>query len=256
MARSPSDKETPDIRWELVETRDRFNRSFYRQRPKVGAVFGKLTVVLGRAGSESFTDCICDCGEPKTIVTNNLRRGKGVQCRKCAGAEMSALRRKNTAYFKEYAVGVMWQHRYTGMVRRCYNPKCPEYRNYGARGITVCKEWMEDRTRFFEYATTLADFEKLGVDMDRINNDGNYEPGNIRLCDRKTNARNRRGNVKYEFRGAMYTQAELLETFFPAWGSVNSFAHHIKNGRTIEWILAKHDEGRKCLRSPELRLTQ
>lgn len=64
-----------------------------------------------------------------------------------------------------------------GMVRRCHNPKDARYRYYGGRGISVCKEWREDFTRFY------ADMGEPPTDkhsIDRIKSDGNYEPGNCR----------------------------------------------------------------------------
>ena len=75
------------------------------------------------------------------------------------------------------------------MKQRCQNPKCAAYKNYGARGIKVCDEWQKFEP-FLEWC--LANGHAKGLDLDRINNDGNYEPGNCRWTTRKENSNNTR----------------------------------------------------------------
>ena len=82
-------------------------------------------------------------------------------------------------------------NRWYDMIRRCYNPDCPTYQHYGGRGITVCKKWREDFWSFHDYLEGLEGYEK-GSTMDRINNDGPYEDGNIRWAPRGKQMRNRR----------------------------------------------------------------
>lgn len=76
---------------------------------------------------------------------------------------------------------------------RCYNNKSKLYRNYGGRGIFVCKEWLDDPQLFIEYVCSLEGFDDLSLSLDRIDNDGNYEPKNIRWANNSTQAQNRRG---------------------------------------------------------------
>jgi len=75
------------------------------------------------------------------------------------------------------------------MKQRVNNPKHKSYHIYGGRGIKVCDRWMQSFTNF--YNDTIEDYIP-GLDIDRINNDGNYEPGNVRWVIRKVNIRNSR----------------------------------------------------------------
>lgn len=75
------------------------------------------------------------------------------------------------------------------MKGRCFNPNNPEYKNYGARGITVCAEWLES-TAFLRWAHENG--YRRGLTIDRVNVNGNYEPGNCRWCDMHVQNANKR----------------------------------------------------------------
>ena len=79
---------------------------------------------------------------------------------------------------------------YALMKQRCYNPKCTVYKDYGARGITVSEEWLESSKPFFLWAS--ANGYQDNLEIDRINNDGNYSPDNCRWTTRSENCLNRR----------------------------------------------------------------
>ncbi len=82
--------------------------------------------------------------------------------------------------------------RWRKMVARCTDPNHPDYSDYGGRGIKVHWPWIDDPIAFFDYLESCGPIPP-GYSMDRKNNDGNYEPGNLRLVDKKTQNENRRG---------------------------------------------------------------
>lgn len=84
------------------------------------------------------------------------------------------------------------RHRLYGARQRCYNKNDRAYKNYGARGITVCKEWRGDTWAYINYVESLLDAYKEGYTVDRINNDGNYEPGNMRWANMHIQTTNQR----------------------------------------------------------------
>ncbi len=92
--------------------------------------------------------------------------------------------RSNTKIYKTY-----W-----GMLNRCYNQKMKSYYRYGKRGITVCEEWKNNFLEFEKWAINNGYSEKLT--LDRINNDGNYEPSNCRWVDVRKQSNNRSTNHK------------------------------------------------------------
>ena len=80
-----------------------------------------------------------------------------------------------------------WSH----MKQRCYQPRNPDYKNYGARGITVCDDWIKNFWNYAAHVESLPGYQD-GSTIDRINNDGHYEPGNLRWACRTTQNWNRR----------------------------------------------------------------
>lgn len=90
----------------------------------------------------------------------------------------------------------MWDHPlrscWDGIKRRCFNTNSIDYPRYGGRGITMHEEWRNDFTLFHAYVTQLPHYGEEGMTLDRIDNDGNYVPGNVRWIDRTIQAVNQR----------------------------------------------------------------
>lgn len=97
---------------------------------------------------------------------------------------------------------------WVSMIHRCENPQRKKYKDYGARGIAVCKEWHEPNA-FMDWAEDNGYAE--GLQLDRINNDGNYEPTNCRWVTPKENSRNRRNTKLLTVNGETKCVAEWCE---------------------------------------------
>ena len=86
-------------------------------------------------------------------------------------------------------------NRWNSMIGRCFRESSPEYENYGKRGITVYKEWVDNPAPYIEYISKLKGFSKSNSYIDRIDNDGNYEPGNLRWTTQSKQNTNQRVRV-------------------------------------------------------------
>lgn len=88
-------------------------------------------------------------------------------------------------------------------IHRCCNKKCSSYRNYGQRGITVLSEWEQNPVEFAKYLIMLPGWDNAELSIDRIDNDGGYEPNNLRWATRSEQIRNKR-NYRGDSRGTDY----------------------------------------------------
>lgn len=100
-------------------------------------------------------------------------------------------------------------HTFYGIKSRCYNTNNIEYKNYGAKGIKICDEWLNDKTKFFQWAETNGYNDELQID--RINNDGDYSPENCRWVTQQQNSWNRSCNTRNgssKFKGVHWNKIE------------------------------------------------
>lgn len=164
-----------------------------------GQKFARLAVVRvhGKAARGSITwECQCDCGKAVVVIGSHLRSGNTKSCG-CLNVEGIIARSTTHGHSRKGRITSEF-HTWASMIKRCSNPAADDYQRYGGRGISVCERWANS------FETFLSDMgPKLSPkhSIDRINNNGNYEPGNCRWLTEKDQQRNRRDNRQVEFNG-------------------------------------------------------
>lgn len=158
-----------------------------------GQRFGRLTVVSKtdeRKDRCVVWKCICDCGNEHFVISRSLLGGKTRSCG-CLWNET-----KGTGRISHHMSDTKLYKKWCGMKRRCYYTSHKSYKDYGGRGITVCDEWKNDFQAFYDYVSKLPHFGEEGYSLDRINNNGNYEPENVRWTTQKEQCANRRNRTE------------------------------------------------------------
>lgn len=157
-----------------------------------GKVFARLTVIerVGRRGPEVTWLCRCECGEEAVARGRDLREGKTKSCGclpRDVARKMGKARRvhglANQSGNAHYA-------RWSGIKQRCLQPTHPAFKSYGGRGIKMHEPWQDDFLAFKVWLDENLGPCPEGFSIDRIDNDGNYEPGNLRWADGKTQRSN------------------------------------------------------------------
>lgn len=168
----------------------------------IGSKFGRWTVKSAPIikQSRTFFPCVCECGKERLVFGSNLINNSSQSCG-CLASERSKLVCK-THGKEPMKLYIAWQ----SMLDRCYNINKPAYYRYGGRGIFVCKQWRHDYIAFREWS--MANGYREGLSLDRINNNGNYEPTNCRWANNIQQANNKRNNTIVEAFGERKTIAE------------------------------------------------
>lgn len=161
-----------------------------------GMRFGAFTVIK-RSDSLAYSKeaawlCMCDCGNMRVVKGSKLRSGRSKSCG-CLQSKQLAERNRTTKKIHGKAHTRLY-HVWQGMHSRCYQKSHNRYHRYGARGITICDEWLHDFQAFYDWAIANGYDEnapKGQCTIDRIDNDKGYSPDNCRWVDMKTQATNK-----------------------------------------------------------------
>lgn len=174
-----------------------------KRKDLTGQKFGKLTAVsyYGLVGKYSYWNCLCECGKEKRIRADSLMshtRSCG-----CLTKEVSSNTHRTHGKFgsKEYRC---WQQ----IKDRCSNPNNSSYNDYGAKGITVCKRWLESFNNFYQ---DMGDAPSKLHTIDRIDYSKDYSPDNCRWATRKEQANNRSSNKILKIGGISKNVSEWAE---------------------------------------------
>lgn len=138
----------------------------------IGIKYGYWTVNSVNYKTENnriraYAVCTCICGKQKSVRVDGILRGQSTNC---------GCKRFQNINIRHGGSKTRIYHIWQGMKARCLNPKNPEYKNYGGRGISVCDAWLEDFINFKDWAFNNGYTENLTIE--RINVNGNYEPDN------------------------------------------------------------------------------
>lgn len=281
----------------------------------LGVKFGRLTIVNDKGfdtiGHSSVYECLCDCGNTKTVLYSNLQKGLTKSCgcyQKERNIEVRKLLRENlSGQVFNYLTVLEWVGKtknnigiwkcqctcgkfietrstrlkagdtkscgckkqeltiaantihgyspkgnediiYTRLVKeiqRCHVEDNPKYKDYGGRGIEVAEYWRtlnkESIEDYIKYILSIEPnaYELLaqGYQIDREDNDGNYEKGNIRIVTKSTNMRNKRNTFMVPYEGGQVALVDLYDLFKPNI-SLYSVKQRIKNGWSVESALS------------------
>lgn len=169
--------------------------------------FGRLTVIdrtddyVASSGRHYVRwRCLCDCGNITEVNGDALIRGKTRSCG-CYKSEETS-KRKKTHGETESRLYAIW----SAMKARCFNEHTIAYKDYGGRGITVCDEWANNYESFRDWANDNGYEENLSID--RIDNNGMYEPKNCRWVTSVDQANNRRSNHNVTLNGETHNVTE------------------------------------------------
>lgn len=193
----------------------------------IGRRFGRLVVRnfdhYANNGNSAW-NCECECGKTVVVISSNLVSGRTVSC----GCYYREIRNKTNLKHGKASSRIyrVWR----GILDRCDNPHNTQWSNYGGRGISVSLRWRD----FQNFWDDMGDAPP-GATIDRIDNNGNYEPDNCRWATPKEQSRNKRNNTYLEFLGRRMVIADWAKEIGV---SDQMLRQRLNNGWTTEEALA------------------
>lgn len=190
-----------------------------------GNRYGRLSIIKRAENKDKRTMwlCKCDCGNEKIIGGKDITSGKTKSCG-CMTREITI--KNNT---KHNLSGTRLYSIWNGMIGRCYRKKNSEYKNYGGRGISICKEWKDDFVKFYNWANNNGYMDTLSID--RIDVNGNYEPTNCKWANQIQQMNNTRVNHSITINNKTLTVTE--------WERLYNFERGIISGRLMKGLVGE-----------------
>lgn len=192
--------------------------------------FGRLTVIKLHHVKNKYRRywlCKCECGNETVVYVSNLTTGKTTSCG-CYVRENIKNGIHMTHGLRNHRLYGIW----VNMKTRCYNSKSPKYKRYGGRGIKICDEWLDNFMNFYNWSMDHGYKDDLSID--RINNDGNYEPSNCRWTTAKEQASNKSTTNLITFNG----KTQCVKAWTEELGfSKEALRERLKRGWSIEKAL-------------------
>lgn len=205
-----------------------------------GQRFGRLLALKwGRTNAgRSAWECQCDCGTVKSVDASSLRGGLSRSCG--CGVKESAVQRFTTHGGSKSQMYRLW----ASMIQRCTQPNDGSFARYGGRGITVCERWRD----FAAFAADMGPRPSPGHSIDRIDNDGHYDPGNCRWATAHEQGLNKRTNRILELNG----KRQAMSVWAKQLGMTSaSLMERLDSGRwTVEQALSIPKRGKRLCPPP------
>ena len=186
----------------------------------IGDRFGNL-VVIGTSApkhKERTYVCRCDCGKEKIAKSSGLFYGETTSCGCMKGQHVkeAMLKANGNKPFQNKAIVRLRQN----MITRCYRKYSKSYKDYGGRGITICNDWLNSYESFEKWC--MENGWKEGLEIDRVNNNGNYSPDNCRFITRMENCNNRRTSRWITAFGETHTMADTARKYNVKYATLQS----------------------------------
>lgn len=171
-----------------------------------GKRFGAWEVIKrveNRKRAISFL-CRCSCGKTSTVFLQCLRDGSSRSCGCLSKHAPRYIIHGATSGRKQTSEWRSWQ----AAKNRCLNPNSKHFNSYGGRGISMCPKWFNSFSNFFK---DMGEIPGLNFSLDRIDNNGNYEPGNCRWATKKEQSNNRRNSIKIDFDRKIFNAKQFAD---------------------------------------------
>lgn len=192
----------------------------------VGRKFNMLTVVKWHHVNdvwEHYWECVCECGNHSVVVGSKLRRGTTKSCGCWKKLFSRTHGQSGVNITSEYVA-------YHNMLQRCTNSKNNNYKYYGAKGVSVCDRWKLSFEYFLE---DMGKKPSKNHSIERVENLGDYGPGNCIWDIRRNQDRNKRRNNRLEYNGRSEIIKDWADELCVKPPSIN---YHLSHGKTFDWI--------------------